>query len=76
MCGSLFIPVDEAHDNLCKRCLLREYLALRARLDAEMRLIVDAGCHPDCQHMQHCIRCGPICKTVRDKLMVENRKEE
>ena len=33
MCGSLFIPVDEAHDNLCKRCLLREYLALRARLD-------------------------------------------
>ena len=40
-------------------------------LDAEMRLIVDAGCHPDCQHMQHCIRCGPCCKAVHDKLMVE-----
>jgi hypothetical protein len=35
MCGSLFIPVDEAHDNLCKRCLLREYLALRARLEEQ-----------------------------------------
>ena len=43
-------------------------------LDAEMRLIVDAGCHPDCQHMQHCIRCGPCCKAVHDKLMVENCK--
>lgn len=41
-------------------------------LDAEMCLIVDGGCHPDCQHMQHCIRCGPCCKAVRDKLMVEN----
>ena len=45
-------------------------------LDAEMRLIVDAGCHPDCQHMQHCIRCGPCCKAVHDKLMIENRKED
>lgn len=40
-------------------------------LDAEMRLIVDGGCHPDCQHMSHCVRCGPICKAVYDKLMVE-----
>ena len=40
-------------------------------LDAEMCLI-DGGCHPDCQHMQHCIRCGPCCKAVRDKLMVED----
>ena len=31
MCGSLFTPIDE-NDNLCKRCLLREYRALRARL--------------------------------------------
>ena len=45
-------------------------------LDAEMCLIVDGGCHPDCQHMQHCIRYGPCCKAVRDKLMVENRKED
>ena len=43
-------------------------------LDAEMRLIVDGGCHPDCQHMSHCVRCGPICKAVHDKLMVENCK--
>lgn len=43
-------------------------------LDAEMRLIVDGGCHPDCQHMSHCVRCGPICKAVYDKLMVENCK--
>ena len=38
---------------------------------AEMRLIVDGGCHPDCQHMSHCVRCGPSCKAVYDKLMVE-----
>jgi len=40
-------------------------------ISAEMRLIVDGGCHPDCQHMSHCVRCGPICKAVYDKLMVE-----
>jgi hypothetical protein len=40
-------------------------------ISAEMRLIVDGGCHPDCQHMSHCVRCGPICKVVYDKLMVE-----
>jgi len=33
MCGSLFVPVDEVHDTLCKRCLLREYRALRAHLN-------------------------------------------
>ena len=48
----------------------------KIRLNAEMCLIVDGGCHPDCQHMQHCIRYGPCCKAVRDKLMVENRKED
>lgn len=31
MCGSLFDPVTD-DDNLCKRCLLREYLALRASI--------------------------------------------
>lgn len=40
MCGSLFIPVDEAHDNLCKRCLLREYLArLEEQSDGLKRLV-------------------------------------
>ena len=42
-------------------------------LDAEMCLIVDAGCHPDCQHMQHCIRCGPICKAAYDRLKSSRR---
>jgi len=37
-------------------------------LDAEMRLIVDAGCHPDCQHMSYCVRCGLLCKVAYDKL--------
>ena len=36
-------------------------------LDAETCLIY-GGCHPDCQHMQHCVRCGPSCKAVYDKL--------
>ena len=37
-------------------------------LDAEMRLIVEGGCHPDCQHMPYCIRCGLLCKDAFDKL--------
>jgi hypothetical protein len=41
--------------------------------DTEMRLIVDAGCHPDCQHMPYCIRCGLMCKAAYDKLKSSRR---
>ena len=37
-------------------------------LDVEMRLIVDGGCHPDCQHMPYCVRYGLLCKAAYDKL--------
>ncbi len=41
--------------------------------DTEMRLIVDGGCHPDCQHMAYCIRCGLLCKATYDKLKSSRR---
>jgi hypothetical protein len=43
-------------------------------LDAEMRLIMYGGCHPDCQHMSYCIRCGLMCKAVYDKLTSRTTK--
>jgi len=45
-------------------------------LDAEMCLIEDGGCPPDCQNMPHCVRCGPSCKRGYDRLMVENSSTE
>ena len=42
-------------------------------LDAEMCLIMYGGCHPDCQHMPYCIRCGLLCKAAYNKLKLSRR---
>jgi len=54
-----YIHLDYLHDNV---------------FDVEMRLIVYGGCHPDCQHMQYCVRCGLLCKAAYDKLTSRTTK--
>jgi hypothetical protein len=42
-------------------------------LDVEIRLMVNGGCHPDCQHLYDCARCGLLCKAVYEKLKSSRR---